>query len=118
MVSEITDYRISRVVILCKDCGQDVGFYPARHKCGQTHLDAPPLPSIPKKYTSGKESEKDGHESETHISRILREYYEKKSGDLPNWLYDSTSTNDNDIGKTIFIIMQHLKVHQIYYKNH
>ncbi|CAJ0833625.1 1372_t:CDS:2 [Entrophospora sp. SA101] len=105
MVSEITDYRISRVVILCKDCGQDVGFYPARHKCGQTHLDAPPLPSIPKKYTSGKaqtstlwnkflnatiytnnnedsdnESEKDGHESETHISRILREYYEKKSG--------------------------------------
>nr|CAG8481626.1 2015_t:CDS:10 [Entrophospora candida] len=97
MVSEITDYRISRVVILCKDCGQDVGFYPARHKCGQTHLDAPPLPSIPKKYTSGKESEKDGHESETHISRILREYYEKKSaqrGRQPPPNYTRSNLND------------------------
>lgn len=27
------DYRVSRVAILCKDCGYDVGFYPARHVC-------------------------------------------------------------------------------------
>ncbi|KAJ3369954.1 hypothetical protein GGF31_004804 [Allomyces arbusculus] len=45
------DYRVSRVVILCKDCGRDVGFYPARHKCGQPNVDedelAPPVPPVP-----------------------------------------------------------------------
>jgi len=156
MVSVI-DYRVSRVVILCKDCGQDVGLYPARHKCGIPSSEAPPLPSIPKKYLSAEnipsdnsdndysgeslwgklrsirnwkdtndtnvegdkdvtdntqnsklwnkilalnnnnaddsdnESEKDEWEGETHISRILREYYENKGADLPDWLYDLDS---------------------------
>ena len=38
------DYRISKIVVLCKDCGQDVGLYPARHKCEQ--VIRPPLPPI------------------------------------------------------------------------
>ncbi|KAI8143629.1 hypothetical protein BJV82DRAFT_611181 [Fennellomyces sp. T-0311] len=38
------DYRISQIVVLCKDCGQDVGLYPARHKCEQ--VIRPPLPPI------------------------------------------------------------------------
>ncbi|ORX97650.1 hypothetical protein K493DRAFT_313986 [Basidiobolus meristosporus CBS 931.73] len=29
------DYRVSGVSVRCVDCGQDVGLYPARHKCGQ-----------------------------------------------------------------------------------
>src|SRR5690349_19909491 len=33
-MAEVIDYRVSRIVVLCKDCGQDVGLYPARHKCG------------------------------------------------------------------------------------
>jgi hypothetical protein len=37
------DYRVSKVPVLCKDCGQDVGMYPARHRCNDT--DAPPLPT-------------------------------------------------------------------------
>ncbi|CAB4423641.1 unnamed protein product [Rhizophagus irregularis] len=155
MVSKVIDYRVSRVVILCKDCGQDVGLYPARHKCGIPSSETPPLPSIPKKYLSAEktgsnipsnnsdndysgeslwgklrsirnwkdtsvedvtdntqnsklwnkilalnnnnaddsdnESEKDEWEGETHISRILREYYENKGADLPDWLYDLDS---------------------------
>lgn len=27
------DYRVSTIVVLCKDCGEDVGLYPARHAC-------------------------------------------------------------------------------------
>ncbi|KAI9473879.1 MAG: hypothetical protein EXX96DRAFT_579748 [Benjaminiella poitrasii] len=27
------DYRVSKIAVLCKDCNQDVGLYPARHKC-------------------------------------------------------------------------------------
>ncbi|KAI9592920.1 hypothetical protein BDF19DRAFT_415803 [Syncephalis fuscata] len=37
------DYRISKVGVLCKDCGQDVGPYPTRHRCGAS--DAPSLSS-------------------------------------------------------------------------
>ncbi|CAG8468795.1 11625_t:CDS:2 [Scutellospora calospora] len=33
MTAEVVDYRVSRLVVLCKDCGHDVGLYPARHKC-------------------------------------------------------------------------------------
>ncbi|KAG9297138.1 hypothetical protein G9A89_019419 [Geosiphon pyriformis] len=194
MVAEVIDYRVSRLVVLCKDCGQDVGLYPARHKCGTSPSDSPPVPSIPKNFLSGNssssgnnssgpsgwarlkaaknegklehrddrsnsqkvnnsnfdlysdnensgndglwkklravrnwkevngeavppnngsklwdkllsatstlkenisnigaesdnESDKEGWEGETHISRILREYYEKKLQDLPSWLY-------------------------------
>ncbi|CAG8584819.1 36_t:CDS:2 [Acaulospora colombiana] len=42
---------------------------------------------------SENESEKEDWEGETHISRILREYYVKKSGDIPNWLYDSKTSS-------------------------
>ncbi|KAJ1516008.1 hypothetical protein HMI54_011208 [Coelomomyces lativittatus] len=31
--SKKLDYRVSRVAILCKDCGHDCGFYPAQHQC-------------------------------------------------------------------------------------
>jgi hypothetical protein len=30
------DYRVSTIVILCKDCNQDVGLYPARHQCNNS----------------------------------------------------------------------------------
>ncbi|CAG8438542.1 13275_t:CDS:2 [Dentiscutata heterogama] len=164
MVAEVVDYRVSRLVVLCKDCGHDVGLYPARHKCKMSDANAPPLPSMPKQHlssnksntnkqsndnntseqssatslwsklktvnnwremaeddsvkpnvsqsttTSAKlwdkllsaassaysviddnsdnDSEKEDWEGETHISRILREYHQQKSGDIPEWLYD------------------------------
>ncbi|ORX42779.1 hypothetical protein DM01DRAFT_149190 [Hesseltinella vesiculosa] len=46
-MAKTVDYRVSTIVILCKDCGQDVGLYPARHQCEdieRPHL--PPLPAI------------------------------------------------------------------------
>lgn len=35
------------------------------------------------------ESDEDDWEGETHVSRILREYYEKNRLPLPNWLFDN-----------------------------
>lgn len=45
MGPEAIDYRVSKIVVLCKDCGQDVGMYPARHKCDE--VVRPPLPPLP-----------------------------------------------------------------------
>ncbi|KAI9315709.1 hypothetical protein BX666DRAFT_1958390 [Dichotomocladium elegans] len=45
MGAQAVDYRISKVVVCCKDCGQDVGLYPARHKCQD--VIRPPLPPLP-----------------------------------------------------------------------
>ncbi|KAG0359760.1 hypothetical protein BG005_000216 [Podila minutissima] len=39
------DYRVSTIVVLCKDCGNDVGMYPGRHKCRPA--DRPPMPAMP-----------------------------------------------------------------------
>lgn len=38
------DYRVSTIVVLCKDCDEDVGLYPARHKCNSSNK----LPQLPK----------------------------------------------------------------------
>ncbi|CAB4400899.1 hypothetical protein RhiirA1_215003 [Rhizophagus irregularis] len=133
---EIIDYRISRIVVLCKDCGQDVGLYPARHKCGIPTSEG--LPAISKDSSSknsksnlynnpmegynlwnkfvnsataiynvdddsDNESEKGDWDGETHISRILREYYESKGADLPDWLYDSDSKYNSDSTKNSYV---------------
>jgi hypothetical protein len=45
---QAVDYRVSTLVVLCKDCSQDVGLYPARHKC--TPIDRPAMPTLPSKY--------------------------------------------------------------------
>ncbi|KAI8069211.1 hypothetical protein BC940DRAFT_221821, partial [Gongronella butleri] len=50
MGASVVDYRISTVVVQCRDCGQDVGLYPSRHKCQQASR--PPLPPLPAHYTS------------------------------------------------------------------
>lgn len=39
------DYRVSAIVVLCKDCNQDVGLYPARHRCDAT-AKRPILPTL------------------------------------------------------------------------
>ncbi|GAA5816779.1 hypothetical protein MFLAVUS_010312 [Mucor flavus] len=38
------DYRVSKIIVLCKDCGQDVGLYPARHEC--SNVKRPHLPTL------------------------------------------------------------------------
>ncbi|KAI8075293.1 hypothetical protein BC940DRAFT_220502, partial [Gongronella butleri] len=45
MASKTVDYRVSTIVVLCKDCGEDVGLYPARHQC--KGFVRPPLPALP-----------------------------------------------------------------------
>ncbi|ORY94205.1 hypothetical protein BCR43DRAFT_358994 [Syncephalastrum racemosum] len=45
MGTRAVDYRVSKIIVLCKDCNQDVGLYPARHKCEQ--VVRPPLPPLP-----------------------------------------------------------------------
>ncbi|EIE82771.1 hypothetical protein G6F46_004543 [Rhizopus delemar] len=193
MGAQVVDYRVSTLIVLCKDCGNDVGLYPARHKC--TPVDKPVMPLLPLNYTEnsspseassssvnrwlsrrgktatepitaenaeesvyfnnfaqnlpgandgssttgkklwgkvrqnekwkqlaekndkskqsgklwgkllqatqtmadripnkddkGAESDEDDWEGETHVSRILREYYEKNRLPLPNWLFDN-----------------------------
>lgn len=37
------DYRVSTIIVLCKDCNQDVGLYPARHQC---NVKRPYLPTL------------------------------------------------------------------------
>ncbi|KAL1919231.1 uncharacterized protein VTP21DRAFT_1923 [Calcarisporiella thermophila] len=51
MAPKVIDYRVSTVVVLCKDCGQDVGLYPARHKCAS--VERPPLPPLPTTLPAG-----------------------------------------------------------------
>ncbi|CAG8566844.1 18628_t:CDS:2 [Dentiscutata erythropus] len=158
-MAEVIDYRVSRIVVLCKDCGHDVGLYPARHKCVLLGSDSIPVPPIPNLSTKNKnnndgnasglwgklrsvnnwknvsedasiaptisqptqgsklwdkllsaaasynsnndddsecESEAEGWEGETHISRILREYHQQKNGDIPDWLFDSNNKSNSD----------------------
>ncbi|KAF9356518.1 hypothetical protein BGX34_009907 [Mortierella sp. NVP85] len=68
------DYRVSTIVILCKDCGNDVGAYPGRHKCPPPPA-MPAMPSIPSRYmqsntpppsssrTNGRRPTDPGHDS-------------------------------------------------------
>lgn len=48
MGAQVVDYRVSTLVVLCKDCGHDVGLYPARHKC--VTVERPAMPALPSKY--------------------------------------------------------------------
>ncbi|CAO3627249.1 unnamed protein product [Cunninghamella echinulata] len=43
---------------------------------------------IPSKDDKGPDSDESDWEGETHVSRVLREYHEKKNKTLPNWLFD------------------------------
>lgn len=38
------------------------------------------------------ESDESDWEGETHVSRVIREYYEKKQQPLPHWMYDDGHT--------------------------
>ncbi|KAL0089848.1 hypothetical protein F4703DRAFT_1842959 [Phycomyces blakesleeanus] len=50
MGMQVVDYRVSTLVVLCKDCGNDVGLYPARHKCQD--VIRPAMPTLPAKYAN------------------------------------------------------------------
>jgi hypothetical protein len=52
MGAQVVDYRVSTLVVLCKDCGHDVGLYPARHKCQP--VERPAMPALPAQYTTAK----------------------------------------------------------------
>ncbi|KAI9281899.1 hypothetical protein BY458DRAFT_498379 [Sporodiniella umbellata] len=46
MGAQVVDYRVSTLIVLCKDCNSDVGLYPARHKCVPVNNSAMPLLSL------------------------------------------------------------------------
>ncbi|CEP11195.1 hypothetical protein [Parasitella parasitica] len=48
MGAQVVDYRVSTLVVLCKDCGHDVGLYPARHKCQP--MERPAMPVLSAQY--------------------------------------------------------------------
>ncbi|KAI8378924.1 hypothetical protein BD560DRAFT_388970 [Blakeslea trispora] len=52
MGAQVVDYRISTLIVLCKDCGNDVGLYPARHKCQP--VDRPAMPALPAQFMKNK----------------------------------------------------------------
>ncbi|CAO0803083.1 unnamed protein product [Mucor circinelloides] len=52
MGAQVVDYRVSTLVVLCKDCGHDVGLYPARHKCQP--VERPAMPALPAQYSKEK----------------------------------------------------------------
>ncbi|KAI7861379.1 hypothetical protein BDF14DRAFT_374345 [Spinellus fusiger] len=54
MGAQVVDYRVSTLVVLCKDCSQDVGLYPARHKCQP--VVRPAMPAMPAKYSNMTDS--------------------------------------------------------------
>ncbi|KAI8597559.1 hypothetical protein EDD21DRAFT_213078 [Dissophora ornata] len=56
------DYRVSTIVVLCKDCGNDVGAYPGRHKCPPRPA-MPSMPSIPLQYQQQSSSSSNSSQS-------------------------------------------------------
>ncbi|KAI8638954.1 hypothetical protein BD408DRAFT_393134 [Parasitella parasitica] len=58
MGAQVVDYRVSTLVVLCKDCGHDVGLYPARHKCQP--VERPAMPVLSSQYYSKKRLESPG----------------------------------------------------------
>ncbi|KAG0343507.1 hypothetical protein BG004_005261 [Podila humilis] len=86
------DYRVSTIVVLCKDCGNDVGAYPGRHKCSPAdHPPMPSLPSIPLKYQQDAYSQSstissfstsrsnNGHKGPSHLDSHYANSYEDAS---------------------------------------
>ncbi|KAF9144471.1 hypothetical protein BGX30_012678 [Mortierella sp. GBA39] len=49
------DYRVSTIAILCRDCGNDVGLYPGKHKCPPRPA-MPAMPAIPAQYQEQQQS--------------------------------------------------------------
>lgn len=75
---ETVDYRVSRLIVLCKDCGDDVGLYPARHKCRAP--ERPPLPTL---------EVKDGQAAGEYAT-----YWDMFKNTL--WRTNAAVTSDND----------------------
>jgi hypothetical protein len=63
------DYRVSTLIVLCKDCGQDVGLYPARHQC--TSNKRPQLPTLCSSTTSSFTSWNQEEESNTAVPELV-----------------------------------------------
>ncbi|RIB02765.1 hypothetical protein C2G38_2149844 [Gigaspora rosea] len=80
MVAEVVDYRVSRLVVLCKDCGHDVGLYPARHKCKISDANAPPLPSMSKQYLSSNNPNSSNDDNNSQSSSLW-----SKLKNVNNW---------------------------------
>lgn len=84
---EVIDYRISRIVVLCKDCGQDVGLYPARHKCGISTSEG--LLSISKD-SSSKNSKSNPYDNPTEGYNLWNKFVNRATA-----IYNADDDSDN-----------------------
>ncbi|KAF9578260.1 hypothetical protein BGW38_006038 [Lunasporangiospora selenospora] len=90
------DYRVSTIVVLCKDCGNDVGLYPARHKCPPRPA-MPAMPAIPSKYQQPSPS----FSSSSSRSADGGSSGRMRPPDLnPNSLYPSTNGSNGTPGNS------------------
>ncbi|KAL0095532.1 hypothetical protein F4703DRAFT_1728333 [Phycomyces blakesleeanus] len=93
------DYRMSKLIVLCKDCGKDVGMYPARHNCEYLlHAQLPPLTQLPESSLNERSPGSDSSSIKSYfgfsrqssaLSRQTSElstdgsYYDKFAANLP-----------------------------------
>ncbi|KAL7750901.1 hypothetical protein RI367_003480 [Sorochytrium milnesiophthora] len=95
------DYRVSRVVILCKDCGSDVGLYPARHRCGfpndNSDSPPPPVPALPR--ASG-DSANSSSSTQDNSWGALWNKWTSAGPSTTTTAASSTSTEANENGST------------------
>ncbi|KAI8378833.1 hypothetical protein EDC96DRAFT_493354 [Choanephora cucurbitarum] len=84
------DYRISVIVVLCKDCGEDVGLYPARHVC--SNVKKPQLPILCSSTTSPFENWNHQQEKNTKPSDLSSLLKNTESSLIDQQI--SSATND------------------------
>ncbi|KAI8971490.1 hypothetical protein BDF20DRAFT_837815 [Mycotypha africana] len=82
MGAQTVDYRVSRLVVLCKDCGNDVGLYPARHKCQP--VDRPAMPALPIQYSSTDAKRSSSTSPSSSFSSRLSHNTNKTTATAPN----------------------------------
>ncbi|KAI8072237.1 uncharacterized protein B0P05DRAFT_549434 [Gilbertella persicaria] len=87
------DYRISAIVVLCKDCGQDVGLYPARHICSSSKN--PQLPILCSSTTSPSFESWHHQEEETkNVPELISSFIPVKPTQVTRQPSDSSTESE------------------------
>ncbi|KAF7727945.1 hypothetical protein EC973_006833 [Apophysomyces ossiformis] len=126
MGAQVIDYRVSMLVVLCKDCGQDVGLYPARHKCAQ--VIRPPLPTLSSTWSDPGQDESSsitahdglGLSQKTREEEEYQEtsYYEQFSANLRESDTITSSSSSSSAGRKLWgKLRQNEKWQQLNEKN-
>ncbi|CAO3633734.1 unnamed protein product [Mucor hiemalis] len=87
------DYRVSKIIVLCKDCGDDVGLYPGRHKCSSDQR--PYLPTLCSSTSDHHWSEEDVPEliASTPASTSVKRQASDSSIESGKWSFFRTNSS-------------------------